>query len=64
MTLDIKRKESIDKEISRIRELRLDSEDTLKIMSDLISALLKLQNREDNEKLKNISHLLDVRRET
>lgn len=64
MTLDIKRKESIDKEISRIRELGLDSEDTLKIMSDLISALLKLQNREDNEKLKNISHLLDVRRET
>ena len=54
MTLVIKRKASIDKEVSRIHELGLDGEDTLKAMCNLVTALLKLQKGEDSAKLRKI----------
>lgn len=64
MTLVIKRKASIDKEISRIHELELDGEDTLKAMCNLVTALLKLQKGEDSAKLRKIVDLLDGRRKS
>ncbi len=64
MTLVIKRKASIEREISRIHELGLNGEDTLKAMCDLVTALLKLQKGDDSAKLRKIVDLLDGRRKS
>jgi hypothetical protein len=64
MTLVIKRKASIEREISRIQELGLDREDTLKAMCNLVAALLQLQKKDDSAKLRKIVDLLDGRRKS
>ena len=64
MTSVIKRKASIEREISRIHELGLNGEDTLKAMCDLVTALLKLQKEDDSAKLRKIVDLLDGRRKS